>query len=502
MRALLIEKDINRILAIRSSLKVADVEFSVAHTTLDAHESIKQGAFDAIILGPSIANSERNNLLINIRKNLKSKKMRAPILALLRNPPPDLMNSTLMAGANDCLNVPLQLKEIGMRVRANVRKFWGHQTDVIAIGEHLEVDCLNKTVLYGGLPLNITDNQYKMMEFFALRKDGASVSKETIFNLLRAAGAIISELGHIDTYIHSLRQILITASGNRYNYFSTEFNRGVRLIDPEMDNASRARACFTNAAAHPALGRTDAPLKVLMVSNKANISWDFNKRLHRLSVESADSENALSAALNKGPYDAVIIGEDIETSHKCALINELKDCFRNRNLSTSVMAIAGTKDAVTLFKSCVDDCIAPPYTLNDLTTRLHTLVTKPYDQKSHIIIIDDHLSIDISSRMVLKNDEVIQLTPDQYILIEKLAMQRQKDLDAPVSRQALMDEVESQGTNTTLSAQISKINKKLGLAPDGKYYIGPAYGAGYKFRNVLQTTAKSQKSVPEDRPAA
>jgi DNA-binding response OmpR family regulator len=78
-------------------------------------------------------------------------------------------------------------------------------------------------------------------------------------------------------------------------------------------------------------------------------------------------------------------------------------------------------DRVAGLEAGADDYVIKPFAFAELLARVKTLVRRKYDTVNPIITVDD-LEIDTAKRIVRRNQELIELTAREYVLLEYLAM--------------------------------------------------------------------------------
>lgn len=84
----------------------------------------------------------------------------------------------LQAGADDYLGKPFSFEEVLARVQALIRRNHGQRAPVIRVGD-LEVDTVARAVSRNGEPISLTNREYRLLEYLALRS-GDTVSRKEI----------------------------------------------------------------------------------------------------------------------------------------------------------------------------------------------------------------------------------------------------------------------------------------------------------------------------------
>jgi two-component system response regulator QseB len=111
----------------------------------------------------------------------------------------------LDAGADDYVVKPVDLDELGARLRAVERRHNGRTTDTVAVGE-IAVDLVRKTVMRRSGPVDLTAREFALLEAL-VRIPGKVVSRQTLQSCLYGFGDEISS-NTVEVFIHHLRRKL------------------------------------------------------------------------------------------------------------------------------------------------------------------------------------------------------------------------------------------------------------------------------------------------------
>lgn len=140
---------------------------------------------------------------LSILEKLRASKNAARILMLTaRDGKEDLVDG-LNRGADDYLVKPFAFDELLARVRALVRRKYACADPVISIG-NLKINTTRKSVSRGGEPIELTQREYSLLVYMALRS-GETVSRTEIWdNIYDFKSNAHSNV--VDVYIRYLRQ--------------------------------------------------------------------------------------------------------------------------------------------------------------------------------------------------------------------------------------------------------------------------------------------------------
>lgn len=131
-----------------------------------------------------------------------------------------------------------------------------------------------------------------------------------------------------------------------------------------------------------------------------------------------------------------------------------------------------------------DDYITKPFHIKEVTSRIKAVFRRIEKSSSkdnkNFININSDIKINFNNRTVLKNDEVIQLKPKEYELLEFFVQNRNKVF----SREQLIDniwELSYDGDIRTVDIHIRRIRSKLDTNGQPSV-IETVFGIGYMMR--------------------
>lgn len=134
----------------------------------------------------------------------------------------------LDAGADDYLVKPFALEELIARVRVLVRRRYGHNHSVLAVGD-LEIDLRKRMVRRGGTAISLTAREFALLELLALRKGGLVTRREIWEQIYDLNYEAVSNV--VDVYIAHLRKKIERPGLERLIH--TRRGEGYVLAQPE-----------------------------------------------------------------------------------------------------------------------------------------------------------------------------------------------------------------------------------------------------------------------------
>ena len=241
MRILLVEDDVSSAKSIEMMLKPAGYVCDGTDLGEDGLEIGKLYDYDLIILDLMLPDMDGFEVL----RRLRAAKVQTPILILSGLSEPDHKIMGLYYGADDYLTKPFDTDELIARIQAIVRRSKGYSESVIRTGD-IAVNLDSRTVEVAGQPLDLTNKEYKILEFLLLCK-GATLTKKMILKHLYG-GVDEPKLRIIDVFICQLRKKLAAASGGE-TYIETIWGRGYVMRDTVVTSENEDQPVTQMAAA-------------------------------------------------------------------------------------------------------------------------------------------------------------------------------------------------------------------------------------------------------------
>ncbi|MBF6647253.1 MULTISPECIES: response regulator transcription factor [unclassified Methylobacter] len=174
MRILVVEDEVTLCEQIQEFL--ADKGFAVdtAHTGSDGFYMGKEYPLDAAVVDIGLPDFSGIELIKRLRKN----NIKIPILILTARSRWQEKVEGLEAGADDYLVKPFHYEELLARLNALIRRSAGLAHPVLSHG-NIELDTVAQEVSVGGVKLELTAYEYKVLEYLMFRK-GEIVSKSVL----------------------------------------------------------------------------------------------------------------------------------------------------------------------------------------------------------------------------------------------------------------------------------------------------------------------------------
>lgn len=148
-------------------------------------------------------------------------------------------------------------------------------------------------------------------------------------------------------------------------------------------------------------------------------------------------------------------------------------------------AKSNEEDKVLGLRLGADDYLTKPFSINELTARVHSLIRRyttlnpAFAEETDCICLKD-MTIDRANRSVVVQDTLVELTSKEFDLLVFLASNKGRIFTKKqIYTQVWEDEYAFDDSN--IMSFISKLRKKIEPNPEQPFYILTVRGVGYRF---------------------
>ena len=222
-------------------------------------------------------------------------------------------------------------------------------------------------------------------------------------------------------------------------------------------------------------------MRILIVEDEKNLLDSIRNyfKKENFVCDAVGNYNEASEKIYLNEYDCVIVDITLPDGSGLDLIKELKD----ENKQTGII-IVSAKDAlddkINGLELGSDDYLTKPFHLSELNARVKALIRRKNFDSSNVIKHNE-IRIDLNSRSVYVNDELIVLTPKEYnLLIYLVANKNRVVTKISISERLWGDEMDMASSHDFIYTHIKNLRKKL-TDKGCEDYLKTIYGIGYKF---------------------
>ena len=159
----------------------------------------RTGEYDVVVLDLMLPGMDG----LEVLERLRASGSTVHVLVLSAKDRVDERVAGLEHGADDYLVKPFDFDELVARLRALVRRKYGAKSPVQSVGP-LRVDTSRRSVARGDREIDLTRNEYAILEYLVARR-GRVVSKPELIDHLYAEAGSGSE-NAVEVFVHQLRR--------------------------------------------------------------------------------------------------------------------------------------------------------------------------------------------------------------------------------------------------------------------------------------------------------
>ena len=219
-------------------------------------------------------------------------------------------------------------------------------------------------------------------------------------------------------------------------------------------------------------------MRILVVEDDLKIAQFIQKGLKSsgFAVDHAiTGTHGLEKAFEE-PYDAMVVDIMLPEIDGISLIKEIRG--KKNNVPVIILSARDrVDDRVNGLQAGADDYLTKPFAFSELLARIQALIRRAGNVTDPVQLSYSDLSIDILKRQVKRNNEIIELQPLEFSLLEYLLRNRER----VVSRTMIMEHVWDYNFDpmtNVVEARICRLRDKIDKGFEPKL-IHTVRGAGY-----------------------
>ncbi|UEG51014.1 response regulator [Ferruginibacter lapsinanis] len=220
--------------------------------------------------------------------------------------------------------------------------------------------------------------------------------------------------------------------------------------------------------------------EILVIDDEAAI-----RKLLEITLQSNDFAVTHASTAKEGivvaanhPPDLIILDLGLPDESGHSVLVQLREWFTNPIIILS--AISDEEDIVKALDNGANDYLIKPFRTGELLARIRSALRGSINADNMPLIKCGSLQIDLLSRVVKKNDEIVKLTVTEYNLLSLFAKNEGKVL----THQYLLKEVWGPGyinQSQYLRVFIAQLRKKIEADANRPEIIVTESGIGYRF---------------------
>lgn len=230
--------------------------------------------------------------------------------------------------------------------------------------------------------------------------------------------------------------------------------------------------------------REEQNLRILVVDDEKGIRNFLRTSLSSYGYcifEATNGKEALDKVLNTRP-DIVIFDLGLPDMDGIEVITRIR---KRTKVPIVILSIRDEpSEKIVALDAGADDYLTKPFSTGELLARLRAVMRRflPLDKKESFKI--GRLSIDVTKRCVMVDNNEISLSPTEYDLLKLFIINAGK----VITHRQLLREIWNKNENYEgilhlLRVTISNLRSKIELNPDRPTYILTEPGVGYRLRS-------------------
>lgn len=225
-------------------------------------------------------------------------------------------------------------------------------------------------------------------------------------------------------------------------------------------------------------------MKILLIEDNANLAFGLSRSLEAEGFEvevEGDGAVGLERA-NAIKPDLILLDLMLPGMDGYTVLEKLRDAG-NRVPVLILTARGEETDKISGFRLGADDYVTKPFSLSELIARVQAILrrSRTSDSPSELLAPEQFgaITVDPSSRLVMRAGAPVALTPKEFDLLLTLARRK----GAVASRLELLKEVwghQAEVMTRTVDIHIAELRRKLEDDPSDPKYILTVWKAGYR----------------------
>lgn len=195
------------------------------------------------------------------------------------------------------------------------------------------------------------------------------------------------------------------------------------------------------------------------------------------TIHASTGKEGIIMAANHPP-ELILLDIGLPDKNGHDILKELREWYYKPIIILSVQS--NEEDIVKALDNGANDYLVKPFRTGELLARIRSCVRHVVSNEIQTIIKSNGLEIDLSSRTVKKDQEIIKLTSTEYNLMAIFA----KNIGKVMTHRFLLNEIWGPGyihETQYLRVFIAQLRKKIEENPNHPIHIITESGVGYRF---------------------
>ncbi len=200
----------------------------------------------------------------------------------------------------------------------------------------------------------------------------------------------------------------------------------------------------------------------------------MNLELEGFDVFRFERAEPVLAEMDSTTPDLIVLDVNLPGMNGFKFMKDIQD----RNYPVIFLTVKDDlKDRILGFKLGADDYITKPFEVEEFIFRVKAVLRRTDDGEDRSRLEAGPLVLDRDRRLLIVEGEERELTASQYLVMEKLMVNRRQVISRSRILQQLWNNELTVSTTRAVDMHINRLRKKMGEHRD---CIKTVYGAGYK----------------------
>lgn len=195
-------------------------------------------------------------------------------------------------------------------------------------------------------------------------------------------------------------------------------------------------------------------------------------------IQADSAKMGIALAANHNP-DLILLDIELPDNNGQHVLTALRQWYNKAVIMLSVLS--SEEEIVRALDSGATDYLTKPFRTAELLARIRNAIKRNEPNDRNALLIFEDINIDLTARVVKRNDEIIKLTITEYNLLVLLA----KNEGRVLTQQFILKEIWGVGSQTEtqyLRVFIGTLRKKIEANPTKPIHIITESGIGYRFQ--------------------
>lgn len=196
------------------------------------------------------------------------------------------------------------------------------------------------------------------------------------------------------------------------------------------------------------------------------------------TIQATNGKEGIMLAASHSP-DLILLDIGLPDKSGHEILKELREWYNKPIIILSVQD--NEADIISALDNGATDYLTKPFRAGELLARIRSAIRRNQSTVNEIVIICGDIEIDLTARLVKRNDEILKLTSTEYNLLVLFA----KNEGRVLTHQYILAQIWGVGRQTEtqyLRVFVGTLRKKIEDNPNNPQHIITESGVGYRFQ--------------------